>query len=885
MRGVPAIHRQSDQDAGNGVLQALLEGLAPSLDGIRRKVRDYNILRDPLRSPVEQSFLVPITILKTVAQDNGTSQVFLSNGPDGDKFTDLRVGMVLLDFRGQRFEICLIVASAQSDDVDDPPIDPATGATTGKHIFVQNIGQSSTELIPFVSGTFVADESPAPVGASGSIVAVAFASIVIGETFTLDNGIDAVFVFEFTVGGPVTLGNIAVNILGDVTDANIASSMVESINDVADIGLFASNANGTSATITIVNTVAGISGNVFTWADTVVDVGFVVTNPTGGGAGAFPNDPLNLDDGTNEPPYIFDVDPAGLYTAAVSIARNRVQLGWEEGGVDKFGFFTNDGVPGGDLAETSTIDYALGRISLTNDSGVAVDPNSISVSYTAEDSPPPEDAEIRAQNILAFLADDYGITLDRNDPETLQRSYVYQAFNLWDTKGTELGYDVLGQFAGYFVSASALNKITKAIADSLPPSTVFEFPQGTAATGAIQAVAKAVLVDGETVTLDDGVNSPTTFEFDTVPDGASGFNVAVDVSAAVTDVDVATAMVTAINGVGLLGLTASNGGGTLSIVTIVNDETGVLGNVTTWLKTVSDGGFVVTQPTGGIDGTLYTTVDPRKGLFDEIALDALDLDLICSETAFPEVAQAVTITSVTDIRSEGSRIRSLVVVTAAAMEESFGTFGTLEDASLSSFAVQDFVRIDATSYQFEVSAFSPPITGAATVTWKAFKFEAPNTVTITGVGTDVTDLGLVLAGFTGRRYRIEGTFTDPVSIASVGNWRFIDSDGEVSAIELFENTGGTTYRYEIIKATPPASGAAHIFYDCPIVIDCNYCRASALLVRISPTTIVNFPEALEGDALGRLIIRLQQMIPAHVRVSAFIFDPGPAVAAWGTIAA
>jgi hypothetical protein len=122
-------------------------------------------------------------------------------------------------------------------------------------------------------------------------------------------------------------------------------------------------------------------------------------------------------------------------------------------------------------------------------------------------------------------------------------------------------------------------------------------------------------------------------------------------------------------------------------------------------------------------------------------------------------------------------------------------------------------------------------------------------------------------------------------LASVGNWQFIDSEGFVSSIESFELVSGTTYRFEIIRATPPALGVAHIYYACPIVIDCDYCRASALLVRISPTTIVSFPEALEGDALGRLIIRLTQMIPAHVRITAFIFDPGPAQASWGPITA
>lgn len=125
-------------------------------------------------------------------------------------------------------------------------------------------------------------------------------------------------------------------------------------------------------------------------------------------------------------------------------------------------------------------------------------------------------------------------------------------------------------------------------------------PAAAAASGSIVAVPKANLIDGETFTLDDGVNPPTVFELDVDGLGVGGGNVAVDVSPDTTDVEVATRMVSAINGVGAgLALTASNAGGTSATVTITNDQSGTVGNVTTWSDTVADAGFIITQPTGG----------------------------------------------------------------------------------------------------------------------------------------------------------------------------------------------------------------------------------------------------------------------------------------------
>jgi len=893
--GIPNVYKEQDSLGGAGTLAALLEGLVPSLDDLRQKIRDYDILRDPLKAPIDTSFDETVLIIRTDDQGDGTSIVFISQGPDNDKYTGVRPGMTLIDLIGNRFTILSVHSSALPTDVDNPPIDPATGEETGRHIVVENIGQASTELIPFSSSILTADENPNVVNAVGSLQAVAQALISDTETFVLSDGAHAPVTFEFdTVPDGVTPGNVPVDISLATTAIDVANAMVDAINNAPDLNLVASNGNGIFSLVTITNTTAGTHGNGSIWAEFVADPGFILTQPSGGGIGAFPLEaaayPNNgVDDGVHGPPYVFNTLQS--IVSSLPIAANRVTITWTESGAPKTGFFTATGLPGGDLADASSINHlatvgalAAGQFKLYNDSGEPVDADSFNVTYTSVPLIQTEDGEIRAQNILAFLASDYGIKLDRNDPEFLQRSYVNSAFKIWDIKGTELGYYVLGQYAGYFVQAFALYAISNDVAVGLPSDFVFEFPAGTPAVGYIQSITAASLIDGETFTLDDGVNPPTTFEFDT-NSLVFGSNVAVDISAAITAIDVATAIVSAINGVGgSLNLTAGNAIGSSSIVTVTNGQRGIVGNVTDWTDTVADSGFAITQPDGGTDSDFFTTINPGREQFDEVALDAIPLDELCSDDDYPSTVQTVSATLIEFVEQEGSKVRSKVTVTTSAMYQSYATDGVFTDFSAAIYDVENFERVNNTTYTFEVSSITVPVVGAGTVEWKVLQFTAPNTVSIVGLGTDMIDLGVQYRGYTGHRYRITKTFIDPI-LSDVGNWAFIDSNGVISYIESFELVTGTTYQFDIISATVPATGTANIFYYCEIVTTCDFCRASSLLIRISPASILAFPEALEGDALSRLIIRLQQMVPAHIRIAAFLYDPGPAIAAWGPILA
>ena len=100
---------------------------------------------------------------------------------------------------------------------------------------------------------------------------------------------------------------------------------------------------------------------------------------------------------------------------------------------------------------------------------------------------------------------------------------------------------------------------------------------GIAAIGSLTALAGVTLTDGDTFTLDDGVNPAITFEFDS-DSSVFGANIPVPFTAGDDAATVHTAMITAINDPLItLAITASDGGGAL--VNLANDAIGTMGNI------------------------------------------------------------------------------------------------------------------------------------------------------------------------------------------------------------------------------------------------------------------------------------------------------------------
>lgn len=118
----------------------------------------------------------------------------------------------------------------------------------------------------------------------------------------------------------------------------------------------------------------------------------------------------------------------------------------------------------------------------------------------------------------------------------------------------------------------------------------------SASKGSITAVAGNLLIDGETFTLDDGVNDPVVFEFDS-GGGVTGTNVSVAFTSGDSAAVVAGAIQTAINGV-TSDLLITAGAPTGAVVPLTNDSTGEGGNQSV-TDTVANVGFIVRGMTGG----------------------------------------------------------------------------------------------------------------------------------------------------------------------------------------------------------------------------------------------------------------------------------------------
>lgn len=214
-----------------------------------------------------------------------------------------------------------------------------------------------------------------------------------------------------------------------------------------------------------------------------------------------------------------------------------------------------------------------------------------------------------------------------------------QVGNWWDVISTPVTLET-GSQRGVSDLNNALHLVEKKrILRDVCNLTDITVPTSVTASGSISTVIQATYTDAQTFTLIDATGQSVTFEFDTVPNGVGGGNVAVDISADTTADDVRNRIITAINGVGAgLLITASNGGA--ATVALVQDVGGTRGNTTigttggppgTFTAFTGGTGDVVVLGVGqlpaqliaavGAVTTLGTVVASHTGTFGNIALD------------------------------------------------------------------------------------------------------------------------------------------------------------------------------------------------------------------------------------------------------------------------
>jgi len=92
--------------------------------------------------------------------------------------------------------------------------------------------------------------------------------------------------------------------------------------------------------------------------------------------------------------------------------------------------------------------------------------------------------------------------------------------------------------------------------------------------------------------------------------------------------------------------------------------------------------------------------------------------------------------------------------------------------------------------------------------------------------------------------------------------------------------GGLSYSIEVVGPSGLTVGATvSIDYECPIVVACWFCPASAIRVVIIPDEVLNEPESLLDDALARMVRKILLVVPIHVRLTQLTHVVGPVAAA------
>lgn len=180
-------------------------------------------------------------------------------------------------------ELCQIVTKAVYDVADPASAAAAVIDVVGAYsVSPSSQGKGLYRLIKRMRDR-QASTAAGALTAAGTITCIAQASLVDGETVVLTNADGTVYTFHinqtggYTPGGGYDAENLDVDISGDTTDADVATTLAGVIDGTGGMVAPAPAA----AVIAVDQSDPGVGGNV-TITETVTNVGFVVTGFAGG---------------------------------------------------------------------------------------------------------------------------------------------------------------------------------------------------------------------------------------------------------------------------------------------------------------------------------------------------------------------------------------------------------------------------------------------------------------------------------------------------------------------------------------------------------------------------------------------------------------------------
>jgi hypothetical protein len=506
----------------------------------------------------------------------------------------------------------------------------------------------------------------------------------------------------------------------------------------------------------------------------------------------------------------------------------------------------------------------------------------------------PTTIQVFAPGLLDYLAQDFGVTIDTREPEEFQRRWVASVPRWMNQKGMEETYQYLARLTGFEISLTPLYRVSQSIYEDSPTLTVLLVGESGAgrsgtANGALTLVGSLVRFSSPTALF---VASDVGKQVEVTGSGFSNDGVRTIVTV-ISATEVEFRMADTMNG-------ASDTGLDWRIVRLyaleapglpVMDEINV--DLMTYLKTPiplagrtgGDGSLVstnrLTTPTGAfVDGeVIYQVLITGTGSGND---GYYDVDVVVSST---EIQLAGTLT--TPDANNGAITWQLVefpfTLDKYCFEENWSTEigngdGYLEVTAVSPGTPSPFPIL----YTVTVIGDVDVVTGLGVGQWQftdsaatTFFLEDVPTESVESSGANGSILagtpiifnapGAFVAGDVNKKIRVTNSISGNDGLYSIA--AYIDPDnvelrGDDTPNAPDGNNGSlgwaiTVFEIQTTATVPPAIGLASIEYICPTGEDCGFCGSNKILVEGSTTLLLEQP-------FERLFDRLEEGRPKHV---------------------
>lgn len=434
-------------------------------------------------------------------------------------------------------------------------------------------------------------------------------------------------------------------------------------------------------------------------------------------------------------------------------------------------------------------------------------------------------AILRPPSLIETFGEDFGIEVDRHEPEAFQRSSVYDVDQWLNLKGTDRSYDIIGKIAGYRVAAFGLWRIATA----------------TRITGTVSFTNGSVTVTGV----------GTSF----LTEAITGYFIA-------PDLGIDTGIISSIVDDNTIILSTPYTGPTSnSAETIMFEEP---------LPEGIDPLTIFESPAGS--GKLYTTTDPRRPAFDEIPADVIPTDYFCHET--PDwTTNAISPPSPPP--PDGTSVQVAI---------GWSTQGTqiIDTTFLGNNRWRVRTGSSDLSIIADVSSWYAEFAGAPGEKHYVETIPEEQLDALTGVLSFVNGSTTVTGGVAFTAELVVGQMITLGGDAPRARVVSITDDANLELEDPYQGPtdSGTGYisewEFETMAFADFVFGSTAFFaYQCDIIADCGFCRASVIRVEVIPVEVLTDPQALLDRVLLRLVGKVQQVIPAHVRLAEIIQVLGP----------